>query len=128
MTISTNARRAFVKIPFIKKHLGIPGGSVIKSPFANSGDMGLIPDPGRSPMPQSSCGCASQLLNLCSRALGLQPLKPVHLRARAARRKKPPQRGLELPPLAEPEKSPHSKEDPAQPEINKSLKKKASAN
>ena len=100
MTISANAGRAFVKIPFIKKHSGIPGGSVIKSPLANSGDTGLIPDPGRSPMPQSSCGCASQLLNLCSRALGLQPLKPVHLRARAARREKPPQRGLELPPHA----------------------------
>ena len=125
MTISTDTGRAFDKIPFIEKHSGFPGGSVVKSLVANSGDMGLIPDPGRSYMPQSNCGCASQLLNLCSRALGLQPLKPVHRRARAPRQEKPPQRELELPsPSLQLEKSPHSKEDPAQPEINKLLKKK----
>ena len=27
---------------------GFTGGSVVKKPLANSGDMGLIPDPGRS--------------------------------------------------------------------------------
>ena len=31
-----------------------PGGSVIKNPPANAGDMGLIPDPGRSHTPQSN--------------------------------------------------------------------------
>ena len=34
--------------------LGFPGGSVEKSPPANAGDTGLIPDPGRSPMPHSN--------------------------------------------------------------------------
>ena len=33
---------------------GFPGGSVVKNPPANTGDMGSIPDPGRSPMPQSN--------------------------------------------------------------------------
>ena len=28
---------------------GFPGGSVIKNPPANAGDVGLIPGPGRSP-------------------------------------------------------------------------------
>ena len=27
--------------------MGFPGGSVVKNPPANVGDMGLIPDPGR---------------------------------------------------------------------------------
>ena len=28
--------------------LGFPGGSVVKNPPAKAGDVGLIPDPGRS--------------------------------------------------------------------------------
>ena len=32
-----------------KKKLGFPGGSVVKNPAANAGDMGLIPGSGRSP-------------------------------------------------------------------------------
>ena len=31
-----------------------PSGTVVKNPPANAGDMGSIPDPGRSHMPQSS--------------------------------------------------------------------------
>ena len=31
-----------------------PGGAVVKSPPANAGDMGSIPGPGRSHMPQSN--------------------------------------------------------------------------
>ena len=31
-----------------------PGGAVVKTPPANSGDTGLIPGPGRSHMPQSN--------------------------------------------------------------------------
>ena len=53
MTISTNAGRAFDKIPFIKKHSVFLGGSVVENPVTNSGDMGLIPDPGRSHVPLS---------------------------------------------------------------------------
>ena len=30
--------------------MGFPGGSVVKNPPANAGDMGLIPGPGRSHM------------------------------------------------------------------------------
>ena len=33
---------------------GFPGGLVIKNPPANAGDMGLIPGPERSHMPQSN--------------------------------------------------------------------------
>ena len=34
--------------------LGFPGGSVVKNPSANAGDMGLIPGLGRSHTPRSS--------------------------------------------------------------------------
>ena len=33
----------------ITNHWGFPGGSVVKNPLANAGDMGLIPGSGRSP-------------------------------------------------------------------------------
>ena len=33
---------------------GFPGGAVVKNPPANAGDMGSIPGPGRSHMPQSN--------------------------------------------------------------------------
>ena len=33
---------------------GFPGGSVVKNPPANAGDMGLIPGPRRSHMSQSN--------------------------------------------------------------------------
>ena len=33
---------------------GFPGGSVVKNPPANAGDMGLSPGPGRSHMPWSN--------------------------------------------------------------------------
>ena len=42
---------------------GFPGGSVVKNPAANSGDMGLIPDPGRFHMPRSSYTRGPQLLS-----------------------------------------------------------------
>ena len=46
--------------PQLKKQKlgGFPGGSVVKSPPANAEDMGLIPDEGRSHMPQSNWACA----------------------------------------------------------------------
>ena len=47
----------------------LPGGAVVKNPPANAGDMGLIPDLGRSHMPQSNQARAPQLL------------KPTHPRA-----------------------------------------------
>ena len=33
---------------------GFPGGSAVKNPPANAGDIGSIPDPGRSHVPQSN--------------------------------------------------------------------------
>jgi len=33
---------------------GFSGGSVVKNPPANAGDMGFIPDPGRSHMLQNN--------------------------------------------------------------------------
>ena len=45
-----------------------PGGAVVKNPPANAGDMGSIPGPGRSHMPQSNKTCAPQLQSLRSRA------------------------------------------------------------
>ena len=33
---------------------GLPGGSVVKNPPASVGDMGSIPEPGRSHMPRSN--------------------------------------------------------------------------
>ena len=41
-----------VKAKFITP--GFPGGTVVKNPPANAGDMGLSPGPGRSHMPQSN--------------------------------------------------------------------------
>ena len=35
-------------------YTGFPGGAVVKNPPANAGDMGSIPGPGRSHMPQSN--------------------------------------------------------------------------
>ena len=37
-----------------KKAWSFPGGSLVKNPPANAGDMGSIPDPGWSHMPQSN--------------------------------------------------------------------------
>ena len=69
---------------------GFLGGSVVKNPSANAGDMSSVPDPGRSREPQ--------LLSLCSRAAELQLLNPCAAgaeglapRARAPPQEKPPQ-------------------------------------
>ena len=41
--------------PFLKTHKqGFPGGTVVKNPPANAGDMGLSRGPGRSHMLRSS--------------------------------------------------------------------------
>ena len=40
-----------------------PGGPVVRNPPANAGDMGLIPDPGRSHVLQGNKACAPQLEN-----------------------------------------------------------------
>ena len=55
---------------------GFPGGSVVKNPPAKAGDMGSIPRPGGSHMPQSNQAHTPQLLSLCSRAHAPQQEKP----------------------------------------------------
>ena len=37
-----------------KKKRGFPGGTVVKNPASNAGDMGSSPGPGRSHMPRSN--------------------------------------------------------------------------
>ena len=57
-------------------YLGFPGGTMVKNPPANAGDMGLIPGLGRSHMLQSNWTHAPQLLSLRSRAHEPQLLSP----------------------------------------------------
>ena len=110
---------------------GFPDSSVVKNPPVNAGDASLIPDPGRSHVPQSNWARAPQLLSLCWRAWEpqllsplTQLLKPESPKARARQQEKPPQwevRALQrrVAPLTTTEKSLHSNEDPAQPNRNK---------
>ena len=107
---------------------------MVKNLPANAGDVGLIPDPGRSHVLRSNKTYTPQLLNLCSRAQELQLLKPEHPRVRASQQEKPPQcESLTLQLESSPhslqlESSPHSLQlerglhrykDPAQSKINK---------
>ena len=58
----------FFCYPLKKIYRSFPGGSVVKNLPANAGDRCLIPDPGRSHIPQRNKACVPQLLSLCSRA------------------------------------------------------------
>ena len=62
---------------------GFPGGSVVKNLPASVGEMGSIPDPGRSHMPRGNQACAPNLLSLYSRAQELQLLSPCTKTAEA---------------------------------------------
>ena len=42
------------KLTNIENKLDFPGGTVVKNPSANAGNMGLSPGPGRSLMPRSN--------------------------------------------------------------------------
>ena len=95
---------------------------------ADEGDMGSIPDAGRSHMPQNSYACVPQLLSLCSRAQEPKLLKSTRPRAHAPWQKKPGQREACTPQLensaprpASPqwELSPCNNKHPAQLNINK---------
>ena len=55
---------------------GFPGGTVVKNPPANAGDVGSSPGLRRSHMPWSKEARAPQLLSLCSRACEPQLLSP----------------------------------------------------
>ena len=71
---------------FQSKLRGFPGGSVVKTLCASAGDVVLIPDPGRSHMPQ-----VPQLLSLCSRAWEPQLLTSTCPRVCALQQEKPSQ-------------------------------------
>ena len=58
-----------------------PGGTLVKNPPANAGDMGSSPGPGRSHMPRSNKVHEPQLLSLHSIAREPQLLRPVRSRA-----------------------------------------------
>ena len=70
---------------------GFPGGSAVKSTFANAEDRVSTPDLGRSHMPRSNSAHVLQPLSLCSRAQEPQLLKSECSRAHALPQKKPPQ-------------------------------------
>ena len=91
---------------------------------ANAGDMGSSPAPGRSHMPRSDWARALQLLSLRSGARAPQLLKPVRLEPmlrnkRGHRNERAAHSNKEWPSLPTTRESPHRKEDPTQPKINK---------
>ena len=97
---------------YVQKHQrgGFPGGSVIKHPSANSGDMSLIPDPGRSHMLRSNEAPAAQLLSLLAATIEAHAFESPHTTTR------------QQPCLLQIEKTLSINEDPTQPKINKSMK------
>ena len=87
------------------KNKDFPGGTVVKNPPANAGDMGSISSSGRSHMPRSNKPHVPQLLSLRSRARMPQLLKPEHLEPalhnkRSHCNEKPTHSNGEQPPLA----------------------------
>ena len=74
---------------FLKKSTGLAWWLSGEKPHVNAGNMGLIPGPGRSHMPQSKKACGPQLLNLCSRAQEPQLLKPASPRAHDLKEARP---------------------------------------
>ena len=70
------------------KEMGFPGGSVVKNPPVNAGDMGLIPIPGRSHMLQSNWTFVIEPGNHNYWACVLQLLKPMHPRVCALQQEK----------------------------------------
>ena len=69
---------------------GFPGGSVVKNPPANVGDMSLIPGPGRP----TCCGATKPMHHnylACALEPGTATTKPTCPRARALQQKQPPQ-------------------------------------
>jgi len=58
------------------KCAGFPGGSVVKNPPANAGDVGSVPDPGGSHVLQSNYACVPQPASLCSGATATEVHMP----------------------------------------------------
>ena len=99
---------------FFKKNqfLGFPRGSMVKNLPANAGDTRSISDLGRSHMPRNNLVYELQLLSLRSRFREPWLLKPTSPRACTLQQEKPLQREAWASQL---QNSPHSSEDPAQP-------------
>ena len=87
-------------------HQGFPGGSVVKNPHANAGDMGLIPDPEDPTCLRTSSPCIT-----------LKPVleSPGTATAEATTMRSPPTATGEQPLLATTKESSCSNEDPVQP-------------
>ena len=99
---------------------GFPAGSVIKNLPVNTGDMGLVPDLGRSHVPWSTKAHAPPIWSLCSGVQELQLLKPTTLQLFSATREATAVRSLRTPTRQQPlsqqlEKSPGSSKDRMQP-------------
>jgi len=63
----------------------LPDGPVVKNPFANVGDMGLIPGLERSHVPRGNQACEPQLLSLCTAtAEACAPQSPCSTRGRCS--------------------------------------------
>ena len=71
------------------KSWGFSGGLAVRNLPARAGDMGSMPNLGRSRMMQSNRAHLPQLLSLCSRGWELQLLKPKRPRVHALRQEKP---------------------------------------
>ena len=69
--------------------MGFPGGSMVKNPPTSAGDVGLVPDSGRSHMLSGNKARMSQLLSLCSGAREPRPLKPERPPAQAPQQEEP---------------------------------------
>ena len=90
----------------------------------NSGDKGLIPDPGRSRMRQSNLAPVPELLSRCSRAWEPQRLSPRATATEACASQQEELLQWDSPHSPQPERSPRSDEEPGQPEINTIIKNK----
>ena len=75
---SSGHREAYLfKLSKNLQRRGLPGGSVVKNPPANAGDMGSVPSLGRSHVPWSSWARVPQLWNLCSGAQACSYWRPA---------------------------------------------------
>ena len=75
-----------------KEAQDFPGGTVVKNPPANAGDMGSSPSLGRFHMSRSNWARVPQLLSLRSRARALQQEKPPQWEAHKRQRRVAPAR------------------------------------
>ena len=73
-----------------KRRRGFPNGSVVKNLPDNAGNMGSIPDPGRSHMPRATKPMCRNY-RVCALEPGASSTEPTCPRACALQQEKPPQ-------------------------------------